>query len=248
MAKLNEMVREFRNSVNQSVEGLALLLGMPPEDYARLEEDWIPPDDVLERLCSLFEWNFQDTKRSALQSTGEPAESQAPSPPPKLLQSGLPPKFSEMLREARETVGQSPEGVATLLGIDSQFYLSIEQGLTPSDDLLQQICSLFHWNYRHVRQRLINRNAAMLFQRPTDSTPPETTETALAPAPGPALGTRIQEQREAVGQTLDGLSILLEISPEFLADLESGVTNPDAALLRRIATLFQWNFHELKLA
>ena len=49
MAKLNEMVREFRNSVNQSVEGLALLLGMPPEDYARLEEDWIPPDDVLER-------------------------------------------------------------------------------------------------------------------------------------------------------------------------------------------------------
>ena len=80
MAKLNKMVREFRNSVNQSVEGLALLMGMPPEEYARLEEDWIPPDDVLERLCSLFEWNFQDTKRSALQSSGEPAESQAPTP------------------------------------------------------------------------------------------------------------------------------------------------------------------------
>ena len=63
MAKLNEMIREFRDSVNQSVEGLALLMGMPPEEYARLEEDWIPPDDVLERICSLFEWNFQDTKR-----------------------------------------------------------------------------------------------------------------------------------------------------------------------------------------
>ena len=47
MAKLNEMIREFRDSVNQSVEGLALLMGMPPEEYARLEEDWIPPDDVL---------------------------------------------------------------------------------------------------------------------------------------------------------------------------------------------------------
>ena len=247
MAKLNEMIREFRDSVNQSVEGLALLMGMPPEEYARLEEDWIPPDDVLERICSLFEWNFQDTKRSALQSSGEPAESQAPSPPPKLLQLGTPPEFSEMLQESREAVGQSPEGVATLLGIDSQFYLSIEQGLTPSDDLLQQICSLFHWNYRQVRQRLINRNASMLFQRPTASTPVETTELPAAPAPGPALGTRIREQREAVGQTLDGLSILLEISPEFLEEIENGTVHPDAALLRRIAALFQWNFHALQL-
>ena len=249
MAKLNEMIREFRDSVNQSVEGLALLMGMPPEEYARLEEDWIPPDDVLERLCTLFEWNFQDTKRSALQSSGEPAKPLQPKPlQPNPLQPGTPPEFSEMLRESRESVGQSPEGVATLLGIDLQHYLSIEQGLIPSDDLLQQICSLFHWNYRQVRQRLINRNASMLFRTPTSSNTPEATATALVPTPGPSLGTRVREEREAVGQTLEGLSILLEISVEFLEQIESGAANPDLALLRRIATLFHWNYHELQRA
>jgi len=249
MAQLNEMIREFRGSVKQSVEGLALLMGMPPEEYARLEADWIPPDEVLEKLCTLFEWNFQDTKRIALQSSGESADPPASEPhPSQPLPSGTLQEFSEALREAREAVGQSPEGVATLLGLDTQHYRSIEEGLVPSDDLLQQICSLFHWNYRQVRQRLINRNASMLFQRPTASTATEMTEPSAAPVPGPALGTRIREQREAVGQTLDGLSILLEISPPFLEEIESGLANPDAALLRRIAALFQWNFHELQLA
>ena len=67
MAKLNEMIREFRESINQSVEALAMLLQLSPEEYTRLEESWNPPDPVLERICTLFEWNYQEIKRIALQ-------------------------------------------------------------------------------------------------------------------------------------------------------------------------------------
>ena len=56
MAKLNEMIKDFRLSIDQSIEALALLMQMAPEEYARLEEDWNPPADVLQRLCALFEW------------------------------------------------------------------------------------------------------------------------------------------------------------------------------------------------
>ena len=54
VAKLNEMIKEFRLSIDQSVEAIALLMQMDPDDYARLEEDWIPPADILHRLCTLF--------------------------------------------------------------------------------------------------------------------------------------------------------------------------------------------------
>jgi len=42
MSKLNEMIRKFREDIGQSTEGLALLMQMDQEEYARLEKDWIP--------------------------------------------------------------------------------------------------------------------------------------------------------------------------------------------------------------
>jgi hypothetical protein len=51
MSKLNEKILEFRDDIGQSIEGLALLMQMDPEEYTRLEKDWIPPDDILRRLC-----------------------------------------------------------------------------------------------------------------------------------------------------------------------------------------------------
>jgi len=59
------MIREFREDIGQSIEGLALLMQLEPDEFARLEEDWIPPDDILKRLCALFEWNYNDIKRLA---------------------------------------------------------------------------------------------------------------------------------------------------------------------------------------
>ncbi len=49
MAKLNEMIGEFRESINQSVEALAMLLQLSPEEYNQLEENWNPPEPFLER-------------------------------------------------------------------------------------------------------------------------------------------------------------------------------------------------------
>ena len=65
MSKLNEMIREFREDIGQSIEGLALLMQMEPDEFAQLEGNWIPPDDILQRLCVLFEWNYRDIKRLA---------------------------------------------------------------------------------------------------------------------------------------------------------------------------------------
>ena len=65
MSELNQRIREFREDIGQSIEGLALLMQMEPEEFARLEVDWIPSDEILQRLCSLFEWNYKDIKRLA---------------------------------------------------------------------------------------------------------------------------------------------------------------------------------------
>ena len=65
MSELNQKIREFREEIGQSIEGLALLMQMESEEFARLEEDWIPPDEILQRLCLLFEWNYKDIKRLA---------------------------------------------------------------------------------------------------------------------------------------------------------------------------------------
>ena len=47
------------------------------------------------------------------------------------------------------------EGLSTLLGIPVDYYQALEEGVTPPDELLRKICSMFEWNYRQVRQRLI---------------------------------------------------------------------------------------------
>ena len=65
MSELNQKIREFRKDIGQSVEGLALFMQMEPQEFARLEDDWIPPDEILKRLCSLFKWNYKDIKRIA---------------------------------------------------------------------------------------------------------------------------------------------------------------------------------------
>ena len=58
MSALNQKIREFGEDMGESIEGLALLMQLEPEELARLEEDWILPAEILQRLCSLFEWNY----------------------------------------------------------------------------------------------------------------------------------------------------------------------------------------------
>ena len=56
---------------------------------------------------------------------------------------------------------------------------------------------------------------------------------------------RLREAREKVSQTIEGMALLLQVSPEYYEQIEEGKTIPEEELLKRIASLFEWNYHEL---
>ncbi len=259
MAKLNDMIREFRESINQSIEAVAMLMQMNPEQYARLEEDWVPPDNIIQRLCTLFEWNYQDVRRIALQEprgssvVNASVEMDSSSQGEIGVASPESGSFHEQLKNAREQVGQSAEGMATLLGTSAEYYLALEDSVLPDDDLLRRICSLFTWNFKQVRQKILTRhNPVFASARPplsademqVESTGMPQPEIAGSPEPKP-LGQRLREAREEVEQTPEGLALLLQVNPEYYALIEAGETVPDQQLLKRIAAVFRWNYHEL---
>ena len=254
MAKLNEMIREFRESINQSVEALAMLLQLSPEEYNQLEENWNPPDPVLERICTLFEWNYQDIKRISLQG---PFNKESDSEEAGVTDTGqsspasLP--FAQKLAQARMEAGQTPEGMAMLLGVSEDYYLLLEENTQPDEDLLRRICGLFHWNYNDILQKLRTRNQPLY----STTRPPLSFEeirkdeqSGVFPglpeiqAPQP-LNQRIRQAREEVSQSIEGLALLLQLNPEYYEKMESGEITPDEELLKKICTLFQWNYQEL---
>ena len=254
MAKLNEMIREFRESINQSVEALAMLLQLSPEEYTRLEESWNPPDPVLQRICTLFEWNYQEIKRIALQGpfTGnEDPNEPVREEPEQIPSSSLP--FPQRLAQSRMDAGQTPEGMAMLLGVSEDYYLLLEENTQPDDDLLRRICGLFNWNYNEVLQKLRTRHHPLFStSRPPfsydeirlDENSGEIPQLPEIP-PSQPLNERIRLAREEVPQSIEGLALLLQLNPEYYEQIESGKINPDEDLLKRISVLFQWNFQDL---
>lgn len=249
MAKLNEMIKEFRLSIDQSIEALALLMQMEPEEYARLEEDWIPPPDLLQRLCALFEWNYQEISRLARNTPQARQTTQLPAIGGRLA-------FYEQLQAARLEAGQTAEGLATLLGIPTEYYLALEEGVIPTDDLLRKICALFEWNYRQVRQRLITYTAPNIgpYQPPLSAReiksrfpetlpPPELPQTPTSNRF--TLGERIRDARLEVGQSIEGMALLLRTSAEYFEQIEDDEARPSAELLRQICALFEWNYNEV---
>ena len=159
MSILNEKILEFRENIGQSIEGLALLMQMAPEDYAELEKEWIPPDDLLKRLCSLFEWNFIEIKKLAINSSSKIQKKTKP----ELAQNPIIKKtnnytgvalFTKMIIEARNEAKQDQIGIATLMGISVEYYKEIENGLLPSNELIRKLCTLFGWNYKQIKQKI----------------------------------------------------------------------------------------------
>ena len=254
MAKLNEMIREFRESINQSVEALAMLLQLSPDEYTRLEESWNPPDPVLERICTLFEWNYQEIKRIALQGpfTGNEDPNEPVQEEPEQISSASLP-FPQRLAQSRMDAGQTPEGMAMLLGVSEDYYLLLEENTQPDDDLLRRICGLFNWNYNEFLQKLRTRHHPLFStSRPPfsydeirrDENSGEIPQLPEIP-PSQPLNERIRQAREEVSQSIEGLALLLQLSPEYYEQIESGKINPDEDLLKRISALFQWNFQDL---
>jgi len=258
MSELNQKIREFREDIGQSIEGLALLMQMEPEEFARLEEDWIPPDEILKRLCSLFEWNYKDIKRIADNNpNSKPKEKNHWN---KEQFSGkstsdniAPTPFAGIAREARNNVRQNIKGISTLLGVSTDYYEEIEAGLVPPDNILRKLCSLYGWNYKQIQQKIKTQSTHILGTR-QPPLPASEIQVRLPKveipdipeaSPGVSIHEEIKEARVKANQNVEGISLLLQINPEFYQQIESGDAQPDSELLKKISTLYGWNYHEI---
>ena len=258
MSKLNEKILEFREDIGQSIEGLALLMQMDPEKYAQLEKEWIPPDEILQQLCALFEWNYQEIKRLA---NNTPSKISSENFSPNLPSSIDNEEFTEpvstplarMIKDARESVKQDALGIATLLGISVDYYQEFEKGVIPPDELLRKLCSLFGWNYKQILQKINSQSSVLLGNRQPlihakeiHARLPKQDILKIPDMPPPVpLHEQILQARTNVDQNVAGISLLLQINTELYEKIESGTVKPDPDLLKRISSLFGWNYHEL---
>jgi len=258
MSRLNEMILEFRENIGQSIEGLALLMQMDPEEYTELEKDWIPSDEILQRLCSLFEWNYKDIKRIADNSPTKnhkknDSVKQKHSPLEKNYDGKIVTPFAKMIREGRIEAKQDEKGIATLIGVSVDYYLEIEDGLLPPNDLIKKICSLYGWNYKQIQQKInaqskveFGNSRPLLDAREIQSILPKSEIPEIKEVPTQsALHELIQQARIEADQNVEGISLLLQINPEFYEQIESGAVSPDPELLKRISSLFGWNYYEM---
>ena len=258
MSELNQKIREFREDIGQSIEGLALLMQMEHEEFARLEEDWIPPDEILQRLCSLFEWNYKNIKRLADNTPNSKLKEKNRGNKQQITggsSSGdiAPTPLAEIVREARKNAGQDIKGISTLLGVSTDYYEEIEAGLVPPDNLLRKLCSLYGWNYKQIQQKIKTQSTHILGTRQpplpaseikarlTKVEIPDIVETSS----GVSLNEQIKRARVEADQNVEGISLLLQINPEYYQQIETGDAVPDPALLKKISTLYGWNYHEI---
>ena len=252
------MILEFREDIGQSIEGLALLMQMDPEEYVRLEEDWIPPDETLQRLCALFEWNFNEIKRIAdhTPSSGKNSKkslkeelSSVENKSSDLVKNHL----AKLIKDAREDANQDSLGIATLLGISVDYYNELEDGAIPNDELLRKLCLLFGWNYKQILQKVNSQNSIFYgTQQPlflaseVKARMPKQETIDFPDIPPPLqLHEQILQARMNADQNVEGISLLLQINPELYEQIESGYVKPDPDLLKRISALFDWNYNEL---
>tara|TARA_Y100001970_G_C14249173_1_gene870503 strand:- start:77 stop:1066 length:990 start_codon:yes stop_codon:yes gene_type:complete len=258
MSKLNEMILEFRENIGQSIEGLALLMQMEPNEYEELEKDWIPPEKILKRLCSLFEWNYKDIKRIAENS---PSKDQRPKKS-KLnnnsfqnttLENLSLPLFSKMIIQARNEAKQDELGISTLLGISVEQFKEIENGFLPPNEIIRKFCTLFGWNYKEIKNK-INAQSIIHFDNIQILPDVKKTKSLVSVSknqfkknikPPISLNELIQKARMDANQSIEGVSLLLQINTELYEQIESGDVNPDPDLLKRISSLFGWNYNEM---
>ncbi len=258
MSELNQKIRKFREDIGQSIEGLALLMQMEPEEFALLEKDWIPPDAILKRLCSLFEWNYKDIKRLAQNTPNLKLKERNNAKNQQILGETTsneiaPTPLAGIVRDARNNAGQDIKGISTLLGVSVDYYEEIESGLVPPDNILRKLCSLYGWNYKQIQQKIKTQSTHILGTRqpPLSASEiqarlpkveiPDIPETS----PGVLLHELIKQARIEADQNVEGISLLLQINSEYYQQIESGDAVPEPELLKKISTLYGWNYHEI---
>ena len=158
-----------------------------------------------------------------------------------------------MVRESRNNAGQDTKGISTLLGISLDYYAEIESGLVPSDNIIRKLCSLYGWNYKQIQQKIKTQSTHILGMRQpplpaseikarlTKVEIPDIVETSS----GVSLNEQIKRARVEADQNVEGISLLLQINPEYYQQIETGDAVPDPTLLKKISTLYGWNYHEI---
>ncbi|MDH4246529.1 MAG: transcriptional regulator [Deltaproteobacteria bacterium] len=59
---LGQRMAEVREQTGQSLEVIAMLLGLTPESYMLLEGGELPDDELLRKISMVYDWNFHDLK------------------------------------------------------------------------------------------------------------------------------------------------------------------------------------------
>lgn len=179
--RFHELLRQARENAGQQAEVMALLLTMPEEEYTAIERgERYPDNETLKRLCMMLEWNYYDAQRMIInemtahplptpaRSRGEAALNALQSMPlqePAARRNAWGDTLGSRLREVREETGQSMEIIALLLGVNVETYQRLEQGDTPTDELVRRISMVYDWNYQDLLALLRSEQARALQPR-----------------------------------------------------------------------------------
>jgi transcriptional regulator with XRE-family HTH domain len=182
-SRFGEMLREARENAAQTPDVMAILLNIPPDDYAEMEAGIrFPDDEALRRLCMMMEWNYMETSRLIRNETSSTSRAVALNPvPPRessigpmqghpLNPDGTPgvskvESLGERLKEVRLLTGQSSDIIGALLNIGTAGYQRLEEGEMPSDELLRRISMIYNWNYYDLQAILRSEQAQQLSPR-----------------------------------------------------------------------------------
>jgi len=168
----HEMLLQARVSANQTVDAMAILLNLSPDQYEQLESGKYPDDETLRRLCKMMGWNYYEAQRLIINEMISPHPKAPPGgmaprvtapvragadgtpglPAAARDRTGAAPAFrndqlSARLRDARVHLGQSKDILAMLLNCSNQDYDRFEEGESPPDEVLRRMCLVFNWNY-----------------------------------------------------------------------------------------------------
>ena len=202
----HEKLLQARVTANQTVDAMAILLNLSPEQYEQLESGRFPDDETLRKLCKMMGWNYYEAQRLIINEMISPH----PKAPPGVARRSEPAAahqplrtlaepgargaatqrpggadgtgangetLGSRLREARTQIGQSKEIVAMLLKCSLADYERFEAGEAPPDEVLRRISLVFNWNYLDLLDTV--RSAQAFVFQPRLPSPPFPGSTVL---------------------------------------------------------------------
>lgn len=165
--------------------------------------------------------------------------------------------FHELLRRTRQEADQTDEVMAVVLNMSAEEYRDLETWKYPDEETLKRLCLMMEWNYYDTQRLIINEMISPRRPVPAgagdqDAPRDDPAAQSLAARTGPptpaagrnSLGDRLREVRMITGQSMDIISLMLNIDEEEYKRLEEGM-QPSDEVLRRISVIYNWNYQDL---